>query len=137
MATTKRKRRNPSVLARAITEIGMLRQKQADDQNENERRMSSMHSTILGLPAKQDVTDLRNLIVDDHGNLKLATKEDVDQILTVFKNIKSAASIIGGTSSWFWRLLVGFAMLIAVLTFIFGGFKAAGAYLLTHALGGA
>lgn len=114
----------------------MMEEQRREDQKEGERRLSEMHRTILGLAVKKDVTDLKNLIVDDRGALKLATKEDVDQILLVFKNIKTAATILSGTGSWAWRFLVGFAMFIAMILFISGHVKIAIGYLIDHALGG-
>lgn len=117
-------------------QVGALEQRQEDDRKETNRRLSTMHTTILRLPAKQDVTDLRDLIVDSRGDLKLATKADVEQIVQLFNSLKSAASIIGGTGKWSWRVLLGFAMFIAVVTVITGGAKAGLAYMISLALGG-
>lgn len=123
-------------LKRVMEEIAAIEERQKTKEREADRRLSAMQTSILGLPAKQDVTDLRNLIVDSTGNLKLATKEDVDQVLTVFKNLKTAASIVSGSSHWAWRALVGLAMFIALISFITGGFKIAAAFLINHAFGG-
>lgn len=130
-----KKKRSKTNLTKIVEEMGAMRQKQIDDQRENDRRLAGMRNDILGLPAKQDVTDLRNLIVDDNGELKLATKEDVGEVLNVFKNLKTAAGIIGGTGHWTWKILMGIAMLVAVLTFISSHAREAGTYLINKAIG--
>lgn len=75
---------------------------------------------------KDDLKALRNLLLDENGQTKLVTKEDIGELMEAFKNFTAAFHLISGATKWLYRSAVAVALFIAAWSVITGDFRQAG-----------
>lgn len=142
MATTRKtpkRRTSPkgvsSLLRNIVDEQRQQRKDFMEHGRDDHRQFTDMRREAMLTAKKTDVEALKHLMLDEHGDLALATKKDVAAVLEAFNNITLAAKIIRGGGTWTWRALFGAAAIIAVIGVIKGGWLAALHYVYSLASG--
>lgn len=82
----------------------------ADHTADDVRQFNALHEAIAALPTKADMD-------------RLATKDDISELVAVYKNFQLAGRIISGGGKWTWRTIMVVAGVITMLGIITGGLK--------------
>lgn len=119
------------ILRELVAEQTRLRKWQARHGREDSKHFGGLAATLASQPTKADIQEIKNLLVDEKGAVKFATKEDVAGILGFWNNVKLGAKIISGGSKWGYSALLVLITLAGAWALFSGGFKAVLIYLLS------
>lgn len=84
-----------------------FREHSADDA----RHFKAINEAIAALPTKGDMD-------------KLATRDDMKEVLEIWKNVQLTGRILSGGGKWAWRTILVVAGIIGAVGIITGGLKA-------------
>lgn len=131
MATKKTTTRTPKV----EQDIDSMKQWQIEHGKEDARNFVDIRRELTTTVKKADLEIVKQLLLNEKGELKLATKEDVAEVLEVFKNINNAASLMRKSGSLIWKVLFGLVTLVAMWNVLKGGLQDAFTFMRTMIIG--
>lgn len=125
---TKKKKRSTTTAAAIRALVAEQREWRTEHEKEVNRRLGGMQTTILALPAKEDVLSIdrmmRDLLLDEEGKPKLATKQDVAPVIDFYNKLVLSAQITAGAGKWGSRAILAVAAILVALAVISGSLKA-------------
>lgn len=79
--------------------------------------------TAVGQNVSNQIEELKKLFLDEKGDPKFATKQDVAPVLSLYNNIVLSAKITSTGGKWFYRIVLTLAALFIAWGVLLGGFK--------------
>lgn len=95
-----------------------------DHERHDDGRFESGAKQMALLATKEDMQELKALLVDETGEVRFATKHDVSPVIELYNTLAMSGKIVSGGGKWFSRAVLVTASLIIAFGVISGGFKA-------------
>lgn len=134
IAKTKTRKRPPTNTELLIA----IEKMRSEDREEVNKRMGNMQDQILGLPTRADVTAVQTTvetmskaIFDEHSELKLATKADVQPVIDLYRKLTLSAQITSSVGKWSSRSILAIAGALIAISVIVAAAKSGLLHLLS------